>query len=219
MTKEHRFALGLTALALLATLALVLVLPRIDANRAALLGRGDYTLGTTDGSAFTEASLKGAPSAVFFGFTHCPEVCPTTMGDIATWKEDLPQSADMRVFFVSVDPERDTPELLHDYVSWVPGVTGVTGDPSETTKAIGAFGVQAERIDFSEGGYTMDHSAYVMLFDADGLFVETIPYQSNFAEAEEKLRNLIEGNPEGRGARLPRDPIGWLCFSVQAALS
>ena len=219
MTKEHRFALVLTAAAVLAVLALVLVLPRIDANRAALLGRGDYVLHTTDGSSFTEESLTGAPSAVFFGFTHCPEVCPTTMGDIATWKDDLPHSEELRVFFVSVDPERDTPELLDDYVSWVPGVLGVTGASSETAKAIDAFGVHAERIDFSEGGYTMDHSAYVMLFDAEGLFVEAIPYQSDFAEAEDKLRNLLDGNPEGRGARLPRDPIGWLCYSVQAALS
>ncbi len=219
MTKEHRFALGLTGLALLTTLALLLVLPRIDANRAALLGRGDYQLTATDGTVFTEASLKGAPSAVFFGFTHCPEVCPTTMGDIATWKEDLPQSGELRVFFVSVDPERDTPEVLRDYVGWVPGVTGVTGDPRETAKAIDAFGVSADRIDFSEGCYTMDHSAYVMLFDAEGLFVEAIPYQSDHAGAEDKLRNLLAGNPEGRGARLPRDPIGWLCYSVQAALS
>ncbi|MCA0997138.1 SCO family protein [Alloyangia pacifica] len=217
--KEQKVALWLCGLAVLGTLAILLIVPRVEANQAALLGRGDYALTGTDGSAFTQDSLKGAPSAVFFGFTHCPEVCPTTMGDIATWKEDLPQSQDLRVFFVSVDPERDTPDLLQQYVSWVPGVTGVTGSPKETQNAIDAFRVYAERIDFSEGSYTMDHSAYVMLFDADGLFVDVIPYQADYDMAEAKLRNLLEGNPEGLGAKLPRDPIGWLCYRVQAALS
>jgi protein SCO1/2 len=79
-----------------------------DAGTAAL-GQGEYRLAATDGGEFTAETLKGQPSAVFFGFTHCPDVCPTTLGDIAGWQEELGDAAkDLRVFFVTVDPERDS---------------------------------------------------------------------------------------------------------------
>lgn len=98
----HRFALGLTALALLVTAGALGILPKYAPNRAALLGHGDYVLDRTDGDSFIQESLKGAPSAVFYGFTRCPEICPTTMGDIATWKETLPASEGLQVFFALI---------------------------------------------------------------------------------------------------------------------
>ena len=156
------------------------------------IGRGDYHLTTTDGTEFTEATLKGAPSAVFFGFTHCPEVCPTTMGDIATWQEELGDSK-LRVFFVTVDPERDTPELLKDYVSWVPGVEGVSGSPEEIAKAVSAFRIYAKKVPLGAGEYTMDHSANILLFDAKGRFFEPIGYQEGDERAMDKLQRLVKG--------------------------
>ena len=80
---------------------------------------------TAQGESFTKNSLKGHPSAVFFGFTHCPEVCPTTLAEISHWFEQLGDDAkDLKAYFVSVNPERDTPAVIGDYVAWTEHVTG-----------------------------------------------------------------------------------------------
>lgn len=156
------------------------------------LGQGRYALATTDGTAFTEDSLKGHPSAVFFGFTHCPDVCPTTLGDIATWQEQLGEAATaMRFWFVTVDPERNSLEQLRDYLSWSEGVVGVSGPRTEIDKAIAAFRVYARKVPLSDGGYTMDHTPFVMLFGRDGQFVQTISYREDTTSAIGKLRALI----------------------------
>jgi protein SCO1 len=183
---------GLVALALLGVTWFRVIEPRMNATIADTLGQGDYHLTGTDGSDFTEATLKGAPSAVFFGFTHCPEVCPTTLGDIATWQEELAKDGQgLRVFFVTVDPERDTAETLGDYVSWVPGVIGVSGSPEEVEKAIRAFRVYARKVPLDDGGYTMDHSASVLLFDREGRLFEPIGYQEDYTRAVAKIRRML----------------------------
>lgn len=188
-----RVALWLAvALALAAVLWFALLGPRAATDARTAIGRGGYHLATTDGTPFTEASLKGAPSAVFFGFTHCPEVCPTTLGDIATWQEELgPEKERLRVFFVTVDPERDTAAVLGDYVSWVPGVAGVVGSRPEIDKAIKAFRIYARRVPLDAGDYTMDHSTGVLLFDARGNYVDHIGYQEPTPVAVTKLRRAL----------------------------
>lgn len=156
------------------------------------LGRGDYRLETTDGGAFTDAALAGQPSAVFFGFTHCPDVCPTTLGEIGVWQEALGKAAaDLRFYFVTVDPERDSLDLLRDYLSWTPGVVGVAGSRAEVDKALAAFDVFARKVPLSDGSYTMDHTPYVMLFDRDGRFQQVIAYREAPESAEAKLKALI----------------------------
>ncbi|WP_298499031.1 SCO family protein [uncultured Maritimibacter sp.] len=183
---------GAALVALVAWSAITYVVPMFETNVSDRMGHGDYVLATTDGAAFTEATLKGAPSAVFFGFTHCPEVCPTTLGDVYGWKEDLADKGeDIRVFFVTVDPERDTQDVLGDYVGWVPGVTGVTGDPAEIQKAIKSFYVYAAKVPLEDGGYTMDHSASVLLFDKDGVYQEAISYREDPEVALAKLNRVI----------------------------
>ena len=162
-----------------------------------VLGQGDYVLATTDGGTFTQASLTGVPSAVFFGFTHCPEVCPTTLGEIGVWQDDLAKAGldPLRVFFVTVDPERDTSDVLGDYVSWVPGVTGVTGSREEVDKAIAAFRIYAQKVPLDDGDYTMDHSAMVLLFDENGSFFEPISYQEDIDRAMSQIRRLLGAEP------------------------
>ena len=181
----------LVLLALAATLWFAVIAPRFDRSIQSTLGRGDYRLETTDGGDFSEASLQGAPSAVFFGYAHCPDVCPTTLGDIASWKQELgPQAAGLKVYFVTVDPERDTVAMLRDYLSWAEGVTGVTGSRAEVDKALKDFRIFARKV--GEGdSYTMDHTAYVMLFGRDGRFVQTIAYQEPLETALPKLRALL----------------------------
>nr|WP_323781603.1 SCO family protein [Amylibacter sp.] len=194
--RKHIVIGGLWLVALLAVGGYVwarLATPAYQNVLVDMIGPGDYKLTTTDGAPFTEDTLKGTPSAVFFGFTHCPEVCPTSLGDIATWQEELGEDNHLRVFFVTVDPERDTVDQLRDYVSWVPDTVGVSGSPEEIAKAIKAFKIYARKVPLEDGDYTMDHSANVLLFDADGRFFEPVGYQEAYDRALAKIRRMQRG--------------------------
>ncbi|PJN95431.1 SCO family protein [Amaricoccus sp. HAR-UPW-R2A-40] len=191
MTRHLR--LGLLAGVLAATCMAAWRTPQAE-SVTDRLGRGDYVLAATDGGTFTEEALKGRPSAVFFGFTRCPDICPTTLGDIAAWRDVLgPEADEIRFWFVTVDPERDTIDLMRKYVSWTPGVTGVAGTPEETAKAVAAFRVYVNKAPFGDGDYTIDHSALVMLFGRDGRFADAIRYQEPPQDAVAKLRLLLTG--------------------------
>jgi protein SCO1/2 len=162
--------------------------------QSAALGQGDYQLVATTGEAFTRDSLKGKPSMVFFGFTHCPEVCPTSLAEMASWYEALGEEADnLQAFFITVDPERDTADIVADYVGWTGRVTGVTGTPEEVAKATSSWAVYAEKVPLEGGDYTMDHTASVFLVNAQGEFEGTIAYRENSDTALAKLRRLLEG--------------------------
>lgn len=187
----------LVAVAVMALAWFQLISPRLEQlseSGTGNLGKGEYSLTATDGSVFTQESLKGQPSAVFFGFTHCPDVCPTTLGEVAGWQEDLKQQGEsLRVYFVTVDPERDTAQVLKDYVSWVPGVIGVTGTPEEVEKAVKAFRVYARKVPGADGDYSMDHSAMTLLFDARGNYSGLIGYQEEPARTQASLAKLVGG--------------------------
>lgn len=186
-------AWGLVAISGLAVAWFAFIAPRMDQGVADTLGQGDYQLVTTDGTPFTSDTLDGAPSAVFFGFTHCPDVCPTTLGDVTLWQGMLADEGldPLRTYVVTIDPERDTVEALADYVSWAPGVVGVTGSQEEIAKAIRAFRVYARKVPLEGGGYTMDHSSLVLLFDENGRFFEPVGYQEDVTRVMSKLRRLM----------------------------
>ncbi|NKX76017.1 SCO family protein [Rhodobacteraceae bacterium R_SAG3] len=162
----------------------------VNDSLANSIGPGDYRLTTTSGAVFTENTLKDGPTAVFFGFTHCPEVCPTSLGDIAAFQDKLGPEEQIRVYFVTVDPERDQLDQLRDYVTWAPGVEGVSGSREEIDKAIRAFRIYARKVPLEDGGYTMDHSANILLFDQNGRFFEPIGYQEDTDRAVEKIRRM-----------------------------
>ncbi len=125
----------------------------------------DFLLTDTTGRPFTRASLTGAPSLVFFGFTHCPDVCPATLLKLAQVKNAAAVTA-LRVLLVSVDPQRDTPALLGTYVhAFDPTFLGLTGDAKSIERMAGDFGVAVSRVQLPGGDYTMDHSAVVFLLD------------------------------------------------------
>ena len=193
--KTIRLAMwGLVALALLAVLWFKVLSPSVEESITDTLGRGDYELVGTDGSTFTAETLQGAPSAVFFGFTHCPEVCPTTLGDIATWQYELTGNDTdqaIRAFFITIDPERDTIDILDDYVSWAPGVVGVTGSREEIDKALKAFAIYARRVPGNEENYNMDHTASVLLFDENGKLFEPIGYGEGVERAVAKINRML----------------------------
>lgn len=114
---------------------------------------------------------KGKWTAVFFGYTYCPDFCPLTLQHLAATKQALgPKADDLQIVFISVDPARDTPENLKAYLNsggFPPGVTGLTGTPAELDKVMKAFGAYAERKD-QDGGYLMNHTVYVYLLDPKG---------------------------------------------------
>ena len=154
---------------------------------------GDFSLVDTNGSRVTEASYLGKPRAMFFGFTHCPDVCPTTLYEASGWIKALgPDAEKMNFLFVSVDPERDTPEVLSDYISaFEGGIVGLTGSREEVDAVIRAYRVYARKVDLDDGDYTVDHTAAVYLIDANGAFVGSINFNEEADKAVEKLRKLI----------------------------
>lgn len=129
---------------------------------------GDFRLTNHLGEPFTARELQGRPSLVFFGFTHCPDVCPTTLAKLAQVRKVAALPA-LQVLFVSVDPQRDTPAAMGLYVhAFDPDFIGLTGNPSDIQKLTAKFGVAAARVELPGGDYTMDHSAAVFLLDTHG---------------------------------------------------
>ena len=145
------------------------------------------------GQPITEKALEGHPSLVYFGFTRCPEVCPTTLYVMAGWVETLgPEAKNVKAFFFSVDPERDSPELMHSYAAaFTDRVTGITGDLAEMSKVAKSWRIYFAKVPTDDGDYTMDHTASVLLLDSQGRFRGTIAYREDAASAVEKIRKLI----------------------------
>lgn len=154
---------------------------------------GPFDLVDMKGTPVTEAIFSGKPYAIFFGFTFCPDICPTTMMEMTNWIEELGEDAQqMRFAFVSVDPERDTPEVLSEYVgAFTDQIIGLTGTPDQVDAMVKSYRVFARRVELENGDYTMDHSASVLLFDASGDLQSMITFQSTMDEAMAKLRGLI----------------------------
>lgn len=153
-----------------------------------------FTLVDQNGAAITEAAFRGKPSAVFFGFTHCPEVCPTTLFELDGWLKKLGDDGkDIRAYFVSVDPERDTPEIMKTYVGNVSDrIIGITGAPDKVAAMTKSFAIYSRKVETSGGDYTMDHSASVLLLGRTGDYFGTIAYGENPEAAIAKLKRLAK---------------------------
>ncbi len=158
-----------------------------------------FELTAQNGQPITEKAFQGKPTALFFGFTHCPEVCPTTLFELNGWMEKVDPAGDkLQAYFVSVDPERDTPELMQQYVSNVSKrITGITGPADKIAETLKGYRIYAKKVPVDDkdpnGDYTMDHTASVILLDANGRFSGTIAYGENPDVAEQKLQNLLKG--------------------------
>ena len=189
----RRILWGLVAVAMLGVGAGAFWLTNRPTVEASGFGGGTYALVDQRGEPVDQTMFQGHPSALFFGFTHCPEVCPTTMAEMSAWFEQLgDEGKDLQAYFVTIDPERDTPAILGDYVSWVSDrITGVTGTPEEIAKIAKAWGVYYAKVPLEDGDYTMDHTASVFLLDDKGQFQGTIAYREDSTVALQKLRNLL----------------------------
>jgi len=153
-----------------------------------------FTLQSTAGGTFSNNDLKGTPSLVFFGYTFCPDVCPTTMAELANWKKQLGLTdQQVRTIFITVDPHRDTLAVLKDYVgNFDPGIIGLVGDDTQTAAAKASFGASSEnQAPDKDGNYLVNHTASVFLMDRAGQFVGTIDYGDQDAQASlAKIKRL-----------------------------
>ncbi len=146
-----------------------------------------------DGRAVRTADFDGKVKLVFFGFTHCPDVCPTGLSLMSLLLEELgDEAAQVRALFISVDPERDTPEVMKGYVSnFANGIIGLTGSTAQVEAAVRAFHAYARKVPQGDGSYTVDHTASLYLLDRSGGFRATIDIHENQKTALEKLRLAI----------------------------
>jgi protein SCO1/2 len=156
---------------------------------------GPFVLASARGGVVDSKDLLGKPYAIFFGFTHCPEVCPTSLYEMTGLLQSFGDEAkDFRVFFVTVDPERDTAELMRDYVSnFDPRIDALVPTMEQLPKLAADFRVYYARQPTSDGGYTMDHTALIYLMDAQGNFAGTFAYGEAREMRKEKFRKLLAG--------------------------
>lgn len=196
----HKFPLPLVALAvslvlLLAGLAMngTTTAPQAPANESS----GGPSLGTfqlTDqnGTAVTEKDILGKPALFFFGFTYCPDVCPTVLASLTASLSKLGPDADkIGVYFVSVDPDRDTTDVLKAYMSsFDPRIRALTGTREQIAAIAKSLGVYYAKVDTGGGGYSVDHSALVIQLDARGKFFGTIAFDEAGEAVVDKMRRL-----------------------------
>ncbi|WFU73164.1 MULTISPECIES: SCO family protein [unclassified Bradyrhizobium] len=154
---------------------------------------GPFQLTDQNGKAVTDKSLKGKPTLIFFGYTHCPDVCPTSLFEISEVLRAMGKDADkVNAVFISVDPERDTPATMKDYLSsFDPHLEGLSGDPAETAKVITSYRVYAKKVPTKDGDYTMDHTALIYLMDRDGRFVSPFNLKRTPEEAAADLKRYL----------------------------
>ena len=160
---------------------------------AARIG-GPFTLTSHTGERFSSDSLAGKPYLIFFGFTHCPDICPTTLLEVTQHLAELGPKADtLNVLFVTVDPARDTPEHLGRYLSaFDKRIIGLTGSEAETDAVRKLYRAYAEKVPGKDGDYTMNHTASVYLMDRAGNLASTMVFEESEPVRRQKIAKLLE---------------------------
>jgi len=181
----------ITALAVVASSASV-----AGAQKTGSTG-GSFELTDQAGKPFSSTALAGRPYAIFFGFTHCPDICPTTLVEMSNHLAALGADADkLRVVFVSVDFERDTPDTLRAYLgSFDARIIGLTGSEAQIAQAAKGWNAHYDKFTESNGSITIVHSAHVYLMDADNRLAATLNFQEPEAEQLAKLKKLLAAKP------------------------
>ncbi len=174
--------------------AALVALPR--GGRAGSGIGGPFALVSQDGAPVTQHALDGHPTLVFFGYTHCPNVCPATLSEITsvfkTLGNDPTAEREARALFITVDPERDTPVVMKDYMSsFDPRITGLTGTPDQVASVEHVYKAYAKAVPDADGTYTMDHTAVTYLMDKDGNFVGAFNLDRPADEAAAELRRYF----------------------------
>jgi protein SCO1 len=161
------------------------------APQTAAIG-GPFELTDQNGATVSDQDFKGQPFLTFFGFTHCPEICPTTLFEISEILRKLGPAARVRAAFITVDPERDTAAVLKEYLSGFDSrLSGLTGDPEAIAAVAKAYRAIYRKVPLDGGEYTMDHTAIVYLMDKQGRFVSPFSLKRTIDEAAADLRRYL----------------------------
>lgn len=193
-TKTLLLGAGVAVLALGGGIALRQVIDARSPTSVVATQLGEpFVLTDHDGNEITQAAFEGKPSLLFFGFTHCPDVCPTTIYDMESWLTDLDVGDDaINAYFVTIDPERDTPEFLRDYLEpQSDRITGITGAPDDVWAMARSWRVYWQKRPLGEGDYTMDHYASTFVLNADGAVASLIAYGEDPESAKAKIRDVL----------------------------
>jgi protein SCO1/2 len=156
-----------------------------------------FALVDQNGEPITEQAFRGHPTALFFGFTHCPDICPTALYELNGWMEKLgPDGEKLAAYFVTVDPERDTAGELKVYITAISDrIVGITGDPAAVAAMLKDYHVYSRKVPLEDGDYTMDHTASIFLLDSGGRLVGTIGHDEDPDNALAKLKRLVDRDP------------------------
>ena len=177
-------AIGIVLLG--ATTWVTLVSQEPSAPAASAIG-GPFRLTSQDGKPVTEADFKGKPTLLFFGYTHCPDICPTTLFEISEILRGIGEDKKVTALFVTVDPERDTPAVMKDYVgSFDKRIVGLTGDRASIDSMLKTYRVYSKKVAGSGDDYSMDHSAIVYLMDKQMRFVNAL----NLGQPEQAAKEI-----------------------------
>ncbi len=185
------FALGLTAI----VGTTVAFLPSGPKPPPISVIGGAFRLESSGGGVLDSRTLIGKPYLVFFGFTQCPTVCPTTLADLGNLLDAFArEGGDLRAYYVTVDPERDTPEVMREYMaSFSDRITGLTGSPEAIERVARAFRAEVKRVPLPGGGTTIEHSLMVYMMDRDGGFAGPLDLEAGHPLALKQLHRLAAG--------------------------
>ena len=151
-----------------------------------------FALTDVNNNPITEKSFQGSATALFFGFTHCPDVCPMTLNKLSIISDQLKKDKyKLKIFFISIDPERDTPEVMRDYLSsFGEQFIGITGEPEKIFALSKSWGIIKEKIFTEDGNYTLNHSSPIILLK-DGKYVATITQQDDIKKSLNKIKKYL----------------------------
>jgi len=165
----------------------------VESTPAQVRFGGPFVLVDSKGQPFASSKLAGRPYAIFFGFTHCPDVCPTTLARLVKLRRQLGDEQAFQIAFVTVDPERDGPAEVGAYTELFGApIIGLTGSPAQIAQVKKEFGIFSEKVGTGDT-YTVDHTATVLLFDRSGQFQATISPDETDPAALAKLKRLTSG--------------------------
>jgi protein SCO1/2 len=173
-------------------LPLVLSIQDKKEDYVASITGSSFLLTDINNNQITEKSFQGPITALFFGFTHCPDVCPMTLNKLTILLEELKKDKKtLKVFFISIDPERDTPKVMKDYLSSFDGkFTGITGEPEKIFTLSKSWGIKSEKIFSENGEYTVNHSSPVILLK-DGKYVNRITHHDDIKESLKIIKKYL----------------------------
>lgn len=184
------FLFGLVALGVAAYVTLAPETPRRQASAA--IG-GPFALVDGEGRTVTETDFKGTPFLVFFGFTQCPNICPTTLADLGTLLDTFgAEGGDVQAYYITLDPERDTQAVMQEYMaSFTDRITGLTGTPQQIERVARDYRASVKRVPLPGGDYTLEHTLMVYMMDRNGGFAGPLDLNAGHALALKQLRKLV----------------------------